>query len=380
MALALVLLVGAGLMLRTSWGLQQVDPGFRVERLLSFRIQLPETRYPEPFQVAGFYDALLERLESLPDIESTGSVNLMPTIGTYYGGFSIVGMPPRDPDEVTSALSRTVSPGYFRTMEIPVLRGRAFTPFDTESAPPVLLVNDAFVSRYVPDLDVIGQQVDIGAPFDAPLEVVGVVGNVTHLGLDSEPRPAMYTSSLQNPSFRSLAVAVRTVQEPMTLAADVRSVVAALDSDVPVYNLMTGADMVGSSVTQGRFAMILLELFAALAVVRAVVGIYGVISYSTSLRSHEIGVRIALGARASDVLVVFLGLGMKLALVGLSIGLGGAFALTRVLQGLLFGVTATDPMTFASAILLLLSAAIVASVVSARRASRISPVNALHHE
>lgn len=374
LALALVLLAGAGLMLRTFSGLQQVDPGFRAaDRLLTFRLQLPEARYPSSHQVSGFYGDLAERLAALPGVEAAGAVQVLPTMGTYYNRFGLVGRQAPDGTQVTSALYRAATPGYLRTMGIPLLRGRGLTSRDRRDTPPVVLVNETFSRTYYPDGDALGEQLDFGAR----VEIVGVVGDVKHLGLDAEPRPAVYISSAQDDTHRSMALVVRTRGKPAALMPAVRTLVASLDGELPIYAVRTGDEILGSSIAQRRFAMTLLGLFAGLALALAVVGTYGVISYSTGLRAHEIGVRMALGAQRFDVLRTILWQGMKLALAGLAIGLGGALVLTRLLQGLLFGVSATDPATLAGVAAILFLAAVLASFIPARRAAGISPVRAL---
>jgi len=381
-ALAVVLVVSSTLLLRSFWNVLQIQPGFEPTGVLSARISLPEARYPGPGDVEAFFPALVRKLEALPGVRSVSHVGSLPLAqGLRTERFDHVDREFRPQDPFPAVGHQTVGPGYFRTLGTP-LRGRDFTASDTESSPRAVIVNETLARSFFRGDEALGQRILIYAskPREVPFEIVGVVGDVRHLGLDTAPSPAMYVSSSQDTSHRSVAIVLRTSLEPTSLMPSVRALVASLDRDLPVFAVMTGDEVVGSSMAERRFAMTLLAIFAGVAVVLAIVGIYGVMSYSTSLRSHEIGVRMALGAQDGDVLRLVVGQGVRLAVFGLGVGLAGALMLTHLLDGLLFGVTANDPVTYAGAVVLLFAAAVVASFLPARRAAHISPIRALRCE
>lgn len=386
-ALSLVLLIGAGLLVKSFARLQSVDPGFRVDNVLTMSLSLPKSRYTGADQLAGFYNQVLQRVESLPGVESAGLVTSLPLTGWNIGQpFTIDGRT-LSPDEATAANYQFTSPEYFRAMGMPLLRGRYFTEQDSSHSAPVTIINQAIARRFFPDEDPIGKHISISSLIPGQTkvgpavsrEIIGVVGDVKESGLAEESSLEVYVSYLQNPLLETNLV-VHTSGEPSGLVAAVRSQVLAVDKDQPVSEIKTMEQVLSESVAGRRFNMLLLGLFAMVALILAAVGIYGVISYSVTQRTHEIGVRMALGASATDVIKLVVGQGMILTATGVSIGLVAAFAVTRVMSSLLFGVSATDPMIFAVISLLLTGVALVASLVPARRAVKVDPMVALRYE
>jgi putative ABC transport system permease protein len=385
-ALALVLLVGAGLLLRSFRNLLTTDPGYSPERVLAVTVAINSKRFTDgPARAAYFRDAV-GRIEGLPGVEAAGLTRLLPLgRSDIFNTFNIAGRPPFAPGERTGARSHTVSPGYFRTLSIPVRRGRAFADTDTKDSPPVILVNEAFARKYFTGEEPLGQHVILDDSENKPLpprEVVGVVANLHFGKLNDEEVPEYYVPFEQSPAS-SCEVVVRAKGEDA--AALVPSVRAALKegggaADVLIWETRTMDELVGRSVAPQRFNAALLGLFATLAVLLAAVGIYGVMSYAVTQRTHEIGIRMALGAQTRDVLRMVVGQGMLLAAVGLGLGLLGALALTRLMTSLLYGVSATDPTAFAVAAALLAAIALVACLVPARRATRVDPMVALRYE
>jgi len=397
-ALALVLLAGGGLMLKSFVRLIDVDPGFDPHNVLRLDLLLPGPRYAKPQQQVRFYGDLIERLKALPGVEAVGATTQTPLRpGDNWSFFSIEGRPAPAPGQESAAAMRSVNSEYFRVMRIPLKRGRYFTEADARIAlpvmrwfeqqpypehynepqpAPVIIINETMARTFFPGEDPLGKRMRIVAsPW---LTIVGVVGDIHHSALNTLPNPEMYLSDLQEPSG-SLAVMVRTSGDPLMLAAAAREQVMAVDKNQPVA-ITTMEQIFSDSVGGQRFNMLLLTIFGALALVLAVVGVFGVINYSVTQRTQEIGIRIALGAKARDILRLVVGQGMGLALVGVAIGLAGAFALTRLIAGLLFGVSATDPITFSVVSLLLTGVALLASYVPARRAMKVDPMVALRYE
>jgi predicted permease len=383
MGLALALLAAAGLLIRSFSRLEKVNPGFNPQNLLTFTFDLPVARYTTEQQV-NFYDRLLRRLDALPGVRSAASITPLPLSGDNIDiGFSIVGQPTA-PGNGPDSLFRLVSPGYFRTMGIPLIEGREFNAQDTRTSAPVVVVNQAFAQKYFPGEDAVGKRVVPGASDHdvkklPEYEIVGVVGNVLSANLSDTPKPEYYAPYSQI-MFSGLAIVVRADMAPEGLASAVRGVVRGMDPDVPLYDMKTMDQYLGASVAEPRFSMLLLSIFAALALVLTAIGLYGVIAYAVAQRTHEIGIRIALGAGPADVLGQVLGAGARIALVGVACGTAGALAATRLLRGLLFGVSASDPATFAAVALLLFGVAMLACYVPARRAMRVDPVIALRQE
>jgi putative ABC transport system permease protein len=312
-------------------------------------------------------------------VRSVGLVQTLPMRGDYYLSLAIQGRPPARPGEGASANYRSIGPQYFRSLGIPLLRGRAFTPRDVEKAPLVAIVDEAFVRRYFPDEDPIGRGIDIGNGTDGFAEIVGVVGNVRHDDLVTAPSPTMYAPFPQD-TFSATWVLVETSGDPRGLMAEARLTVRALDPTLPAALMRPLVDVVSDSVAQRRFSMLLLGLFAAIALCLAAVGLYGVVAYGVNLRTQEIGIRMAIGADGGDVLRMIVGGGMKLALTGVALGLAGALALSGVLRTMLYDVTPFDPSSYVLTALVLLAVAGLACYIPARRATRLDPLRALRHD
>jgi putative ABC transport system permease protein len=381
-ALSLVLLVGAGLLFRSFLHLQSVEPGFRTERVLTFRLTPSGSNFREDAQYSNFYRDVAERVRAIPGVEAVGVINTLPLVKGPTTGFRVEGRPPIRPDQMPSVNYRSVSSDYFRAAGIPVLRGRAPGESDTPASPLVLAVNDSLARRDFPGEDPLGKRISFGVrPDGSPLwfQIVGVVADVRSLELHSEPSPEIYTSYLQDP-FAGMSYVVRSSVEPEGLAPAVREAVRGVDRAQPVAEVRTMDQLVGESVAGPRFNSLLLGVFAGLALALAAAGIYGVMSYTVTQRTHEIGIRIALGARARDVVGFVVRGGMALASAGVCVGLVAALALTRLAAGLLYGVSATDPLTFAAVSAVLLCVALLACLVPARRAARVDPMVALRHE
>jgi putative ABC transport system permease protein len=381
-ALSLVLLVGAGLLVKSFLRLSSVDLGFKPTNVLSMQLSLPRAAYPNHRQRAAFYDQLVTRVESLPGVQAAGTVSELPLSGQESDTFfNIEGKPGAAfGNTENSADIRGVSPAYFQALGVPLVRGRFFDRRDGFDAPKVVIVNESFVNRFLPGEDPLGKYliIDFGEPFKA--EIVGVVGGVRHRSL-AQPAPSeeMYVSVLQAPMWGTNLV-VRAAGDPAQLTAAIRGEVQSLDKDLPVYNVKTMEQHVSESASQPRFRTLLLGLFACVALLLASIGIYGVISYSVTQRTHEIGLRVALGAQRGDVLRLVVWQGMRLALVGILVGVAGAFLVTRVMSSFLFGVSATDPLTFAGVSLLLAVVSFLACYLPARRATKVDPMVALRYE
>jgi putative ABC transport system permease protein len=373
-ALALVLLVGAGLMIRSLSSLIQMDPGFDPYNLLTFRVSLPGSDYESQEQVTAFFDQLLADLNTLPEVESAGMVIRMPPSGGWWiNTFAIEGRPPAEPGQRTSTRFRPVSPDFFPMMRIPMVEGRGFTEFDRASAQRVAVVSQAMGKKFWPGENPIGQRMHFYDNRDGDpnwYTVVGIAGDILDDGLDNEPVAAAYLPYAQLAfTLRTMDLAVRTHTSPLNVAGAVRGKVLALDNSLPVFDLTTMENTLADTLAQRRFSMLLLGLFAAVAMLLAAVGIYGVINYSVSQRTHEIGIRMALGAQTGDVLKMIFRQAMALILVGIAIGLGAALGLTRFLESQLFGVTSRDPVTLFAVPLLLTAVAFLACYVPARRAT-----------
>ncbi|HXW03888.1 MAG TPA: ADOP family duplicated permease [Vicinamibacterales bacterium] len=377
-ALSLVLLVGASLLLRSFDRLTQVDPGFRAEGVLSFRVSLPPTAYPEDAHRQAFFGQLLERLRALPGVMASGMIQSLPIRGDYVLSFTVQGRPTQ-PGKDPSANYRVVSPGSFEALGIPVRLGRAFTDRDAAGGPLVAMVDEAFVRRHFPGEDPIGRGIDIGNGTDGFYEIVGVVGDVRYGGLDARANPTMYVPYEQD-VFSTMWVVTRTAGNPRDLQGPVRGVVKDLDRGLPAYQMSALSDIVSNSLAERRFSMFLLGLFALVALFLSAVGLYGVISYSVSQRTQEIGLRLAIGAPRGHLLGMVIGQGMRLVVTGIIVGLAGAVALARSVSSLLFEVTPFDPPSYAATALVLVSVAALACYVPARRATRVDPIVALRCE
>ncbi|HEU0173135.1 MAG TPA: ABC transporter permease [Blastocatellia bacterium] len=382
MALALVVLVSAGLLIRSFWRVQQVSPGFAPQNVLAMSLALPATKYREPAQRANFYKEALQRIRALPGVQSAGATSILPLSGNNSSGsFQIEGRVTPQGQSSPHGDRWAVTTDYFSTMKIPIFRGRFFDDHDTMESQPVAIIDDAMARKYWPDEDPVGKRITFQGGPNNPIwrEIVGIVGHVKHSGLEGESRVQYYIphSQTQN-AFMTLVL--RTSNDPASLAGAARGAIRGLDKDLPVFRVKTMEQFVSDSMAQRRFAMTLIGVFAAVAMALASVGLYGVLSYSITQRSHEIGIRMALGARAADVLRLVVGQGMLLALAGVALGGVAAFLLTRLMANLLFGVTASDPLTFATIALLLTMVALVACLAPALRATRVDPIVALRYE
>lgn len=371
-ALSLMLLVGASLLLRSFARLTNVDPGFTAEGVLAFQVSLPQPAYPEDTHRLTFFDALLERLGAAPGVEHVGAVQTLPMRGGYVLSVGFVGRPPARPGEEASANHRVVTLDYFSTLNVPIRRGRTFTTQDTPTSQPVAVVDEAFVRQHFPDEDPIGKRLDIGNGTDGA-EIVGVVGTVNYSGLDAVPAPTMYVPLSQD-VFSTLWVLARTNGNPGALTGTVRQVLGDLDKTLPAYSITPLSTVLDESVAQRRFSMLLIVLFGGVALFLSAVGLYGVVSYTVSLRTKEIGLRMAIGAQPRDVLTMVIGGGMKLALVGVALGVLGAFGASQLVESMLFEVEPSDPLSYTATAALLLAIAAVACYIPARRAMTVDPM------
>lgn len=382
LAMATTLLVGASLLLKSFWRLQMVDPGVVAERVLTMDIALRGERYEEPQQILSFYGQLLERVKALPGVRAVALSNsLPPDERDFSSDFTVEGRPVDANKGAPVADIIIVSRDYFRALSLPLRRGRYFNDADSKDAPRVVIINEALARQFFAHEDPIGKRLNRGSEKEpAWTQIVGVVGDVKYTGLAGETQPAIYEPAAQNPAWGMFLVVKTETSDPLSLTAAVRNEIRSLDGELPVSKISTLEQRLSAAVTQPRFRTTLIALFAAIALILASVGIYGVISYSVTQRTHEMGIRMALGARAVDVLRLIINQGMTLALIGIGLGLMAAFALTRVLATLLYGVSATDPLTFAAVSLLLVMVALLACFIPARRATRVDPMVALRNE
>lgn len=377
-ALTLVLLVGAGLMIRTFLQLQRVDPGFNAKNLLTMQVSLSPARYGEKVRQAEFFQRAFERIESLPEVTAASAVSHLPFSGSSLGrSFTIEGRAPR-PGESLSAGYRLVRHNYLQTMGIPVRAGRAFSDQDREGTTPVVVVNQMFADKYFPDQSPIGQHIKVGKD-TYTREVAGVVGNVRHTGLTQEVSPEIYVPFVQEPDS-SMSLLMRTAGEPDRVANAVRGVILSLDGQQPVSNVQSMEQLISNSIAPTKLYSLMMGIMGGVALLLALIGIYSIVSYSVAQRTHEIGVRMALGAKPFDVLKLLVGQGMSLVVSGIVVGLLLALILTRVMASLLFGITATDPMTFLGVALFLAGVAFLACYVPGRQATKVDPVIAIKYE
>jgi putative ABC transport system permease protein len=380
-ALALVLLVGAGLLVRSLARLLAVDPGFDPSHVTTVHIALPDLTYPQPARQAAFWNQLLERLRARAGIRAAGVVTFLPLAGPGAAtSFTVIGQPPPAPGQGPVSDIRIADGEFFRAMRIPLLQGRLFTKEDTPRSAEVAVVNETLARQTWPGESAVGKRVKVAWTHpDAEVTVVGVVGDVRYQGLDAAVRPTLYYDLDQEPSSE-MNVVLRTTAAPAALAGELRSAVRALDVQIPLGEVSTMGETVAASTVDRRLPMQLLALFAGLAVVLAAVGIYGVLAYTVRLRTREIGVRLALGARPAAVVRMILRSGLAYVLAGVVIGAAGALAASSVLRSLLFGIGATDPATYVGVALLLVGVALLASWLPARRAANVDPVVALRSE
>jgi putative ABC transport system permease protein len=375
-ALAIVLLVGAGLLIRSFAKLLDVDPGYRAENLLTARIALPP-RYSDNSQRAQFYERILQRIAALPGVTAVGATSHLPLTSYNMGAqLRVEGRQPREGENPPSAPVARVNPDYFRTMGISLRAGRLINDSDTQDAPGVALLSETLARRLFPDEDPLGKRLSVAG---LGATIIGVVSDIRYTGLDGEIEQAVYLSYRQLPRS-GMALVLRGAVEPSSLAPTLRNAVREIDPALPVYDVMTMNERLSNSVAARRFNLLLLGGFAVLALLLAGVGVYGVISYVVTQRTHEVGIRMALGAQSADVVRLFIKQGMAIVIFGVALGLIGAFALTRVMRSLLFDVSASDPLTFACVALLLSLVALAACYLPARRAARIDPLASLRRE
>ena len=379
-ALSVALLICAGLLLRSFWRLQDVSPGFKPDHLLTARLNLPRSRYDENPKAWGFYKRLLDETSALPGVQSVGITSGVPMGGGNTAGeLRIEGRPP-DPDgSKPSADWRIVSRGYFHAMGIP-LRGRDFDDRDNEDSQPVVIISEDMARRYWPDEDPIGKSVGLLSFGNKTWTIIGVAGSVRSSDLESDSRPTTYVSTAVAALWNPMNLVVRTSTEPTAQVSALRSAVNSIDPNIPVYDIRTVDELLSNTLGSRRFTMFLLGSFAAVALLLACVGLFSVMAYLVSQRTHEIGVRLALGARPGDVFRLVIARGMALATVGSGLGLAGAWALGRFLESLLYQIRPSDPIALASAPVLLLAVALLACYVPARRAMRVDPMIALRYE
>jgi putative ABC transport system permease protein len=382
-SLAMVLLVAGGLLMRSFALVTSVNPGFDPTNVIEAEVSLPQFQYSTPQQWTAFSNDLLARLHAQPGLRDSALAAPLPMDrqGQANLGFSIVGNPPLPPGKSNTADYTTASPDYFRVMRIPLLRGRFFSEQDSPSHPNVAIISETLARRYFPDQDPIGRQMRFGFPpnGNVPREIIGVVGDLRDVALSREPGSMMYVPFAQAPLYGG-EVVVRSSSSASSVAAGIRQTVRSMDKDLPVTDVESFAEAVGASVAQERFRTLLMSSFSGIALILAAVGIFGVVSYSASQRTHEIGIRIALGAQQGNVLRLILGQGTKLALLGLGAGAAAALPLTHLMAGLLYGVSAKDPLTFGAVGFVLLGVAVIACYIPARRAMRVDPMVALRHE
>lgn len=380
-ALSLMLLVGAGLLINSFWRLLQTDAGFDPKGVLALDIPLSRATYTKDEQRSAAFEQLIGRMKTLPGVRDVSVVSNVPmTDFDYELSFQVEGREPYKPGEEAVADYTVVGADYFRTMNIGLLRGRVFTDQDTANSPEVMVVSNAFVKQYFPNEEPIGRRIVFDGNDKTAREIVGVVADVRRNGLDVNVEPEMYVSHIQNPE-RRLNVVIRTEgQDALQLAQAARAEVKAFDPNQIIWRTQTLEQLLSTSVAPRRFNMLLLGIFAGVALVLAAVGLYGVMSYSVSWRTREIGIRMALGARRADVLRLVVRQGMTMTLIGLALGLVAAFSISRVLRGLLIGVSPTDPLTFVAVSVVLLIVALLACLVPARRATRVDPIIALRTE
>ncbi len=384
LALSVMLLIGAGLLIRSFSHLQNVPPGFTPGNVLTLELTMAGRKYNDADAVLNTYTLLFERLSALPGVTGAGGITALPLSGMMaWGPITVEGRPVAAGEKFINSDIRVVAADYFKAMNIPLLQGRLFSEQDTRATPRVVVVDEHMASQLWPGSDPIGKRIRTGG-FDASpdtpwMTVVGVVGRVKQDALDADSRMAYYRYQGQSPS-RAMNVVVRTAGSPSALAPDVTRAIRGIDPDLPIYRMRTMGERVEASLAERRFSMLLLACFAGLALGLAAIGIYGVMSYLVSQGTRELGIRLALGAAPSRLLLLVVRQGMTVALAGLVVGLAGAFVLTRFMNALLFGVRATDPVTFIVVPAVLGVVALLATVIPARRAARVDPLISLRSE
>ena len=386
-AMSIVLLVGAGLLIRSLWQLQQVNPGFSAEKVLAMEVSLPTARYEEGEQMP-FYQRLEERIAAKPGVAAIGAINILPLSANYDSRGVQVEDHPKPEGQGYDPQARSVTPGYFAAMGIPLLTGRNFDAHDIDSGQLVVIVSEAMARKYWPtESNVVGKRITFNSGIPSERQqvvggpgsrvVIAVAGNVKHLGLDEDEVPMFYTPHTQQPSYHTMRVVVRADAEPAALTRMVRGELTQMDREVPLSQVTTLSRALDATVAAPRMRANLLGLFAALAMVLAAIGVYGVVAYMVGQRTQEIGVRRALGAKAADVMMMLIREAMRPVAVGIVIGVAGAYTMTRLLAAMLFEISATDVTTYVAACAVLAVAALVASIVPARRALGVDPITAV---
>ena len=380
-ALALMLLIGGALMVRSFGRLRAVDAGFTPDRLLTMTVSLAGSAHSTAPKRVAFFTELLQRIDSLPGVQSASAINHLPLSGDMWTlSFTIEGRPAPGPGEKQGAVYRIIRPNYFRTMGAALLKGRDFTAHDNDGSPAVVIINELFAERYWPNEDPVGKRIVVGDDDPNPREIVGVVKALKQNQWTAEPNLEMYLPHLQSPSPRALTLVVRSDSDPLALVAAIENQVWSIDKNLPVSDITTMEEVVAQSIEQQRFNMFLLGLFACVALILAMVGIYGVMSESVASRTHEIGIRMALGAQAVDVLRMVVRQGMALAAIGIGVGLVGAFWLTQFMSRLLYEISPTDLATFLLIPLVVALIVLCACLIPARRATKVDPLEALRYE
>jgi putative ABC transport system permease protein len=385
-SMAVMLVIGAGLLIKSFWRLQQVDPGFRAERVLSLSLTLPYAKYARPEQVNQFFNQLHDAMSNLPGVQSAAIGYDNPLQTNWIDSFEIDGRVAATGSPAKQANVNPIGPDYFVTVGAPMVKGRQFTPQDDPDHPAVVIVNESFVRRYFPSEEPLGRRLKIGPPerlwrgqrLSGTFEIVGVVRDVKSAGLQAATEPTYYVPATQAP-LQDMTLLVRTTTEPTSIVPALRQAVWSIDPNQPISNVNTMEQIVSESISRPRLNTTLMGLFGALALILAAVGIYGLLSYTVTQRTQEMGIRMALGAQVGDVLRLVLKQGMVLAIIGQAIGLAGAFALTRLIRGLLFGVTPTDVTIFIAVTGVLSTIALLACYLPARRATKVDPLVALRN-
>ncbi|HET9531752.1 MAG TPA: ABC transporter permease [Blastocatellia bacterium] len=379
-ALSLVLIAGAGLMIKSFLRLQQVDTGFNPDNVLTLRLSLTGPGYQDDKPVQDFYTQLEDRIKSLPGVVTVGATSTLPLKGyRWTGDFTIEGRSPEDYGK--EVRHKEISPGYFEAVGLPMLRGRSFTESDTAGSPSVIVINEALARKHFQNEDPVGKRLTFNKPTTpGPWHtIIGVVADERQEGMSREVMPQIYQSHLQN-AINEMSLVIKTAVDPNSIVGAVRNEIRLMDKDLPPYEVQTLNELLYSSVARERFSTMLMVAFAGVALLLAAVGIYGVMSYSVTQRTHEMGIRLALGARPNDLVRLVVGRGLALTLAGVGIGLVSSLLLTQIMQSLLFGVSATDPLTFIAVSALLSAVALFACYIPARRAARVDPMIALRYE
>jgi putative ABC transport system permease protein len=377
-ALALALLVGAGLLMRSFLRLQAVDTGFNARNVLTLRVGLPGNRYRQDPQVINFFTQAVAGMQALPGVETAGTINFLPFAGPGAGtGLEIEGRPKPLPGQPLVTGVCVADQQYFSAMQIALKRGRLFTEQEVKEMRHVVVINEALANKYFPNEDPLGKRITIDMKDEnAPCEIVGIVADAKHDQFNQAAAPMSYWPLAELP-YNTMTFVLRTHGQPESVAAAARQVIRRLDAQLPVADVRSMENILGNSIARQRFNTLLLAVFAAVALLLSAIGIYGVLAYAVTERTHELGIRAALGASGADILRLILQQGLRLALPGIALGTVAALLLTRLVKGLLFEVSATDPLTFGGVILLLLVVALLACFIPARRAAKVDPMTAL---